>query len=130
MATMNAARIITPKLLSERINRALNLRGVDQHGRGTELARLTGTSPQAAAKWLSGQVMPNNDNLIRIAANYGIDLVWLMTGDGDMFLDELLQEVKDNWRQSNEQGRGFVVAASRQAKNSTNPPRIDNKTTT
>ena len=129
MATLSAARIITPKKISERLNRALAARNVDHHGRGTELARLTGVSPQAAAKWLSGQVMPNNDNLLRIAAQYGIDLIWLMTGDGDMFIDEDFQVVKFKWRDIDARGRDLLVTMSSQLANSPPPNTVVNNAT-
>lgn len=114
MATLSAARIITPKKISERLNRALDARGIEHHGRGTELARLTGTSPQAAAKWLSGHVMPNNDNLLRIASQYSIDLSWLLTGEGEMFIDQEFQQVKHRWRDMDARARALVVTMAQQ----------------
>lgn len=114
MATLSAARIVTPKKIAERINSALDARGIDRHGRGTELARLTGTSPQAAAKWLSGQVMPNNDNLLRIAVQYGIDITWLLTGDGAMFIDQDFQRIKYRWDKMDTKNRNILDAMSEQ----------------
>lgn len=121
-AAVSAAKIVTAKKTSERINRALNHRGVEHHGRGTELARLCGVSPQAALRWINGEVMPANDNLIRIAAHYNIDLCWLLTGDGEMFLDQELQEVQHNWRIIDARGRGLIRSMSKQLADSATPP--------
>jgi len=65
--------------------------------------------------------MPNNDNLLRIAAQYGIDLIWLMTGDGDMFIDEDFQVVKFKWRDIDARGRDLLVTMSSQLANSPPP---------
>lgn len=74
MTPITADRLFTKKRVAERLNQALGERGVERHGRGSALARITGVSPQAAARWLTGEVAPSISNLLRIAHAYGISI--------------------------------------------------------
>lgn len=114
MHPITAERLFTPEKISERLKAALDGRRVAVHGRGSELARITGTSPQAAARWLSGQVVPSIVNLLRIAHAFGISVEWLITGEGMMFVDREFLELADDWRHADESGKRIIKTLASQ----------------
>jgi len=116
MNPITADRLFTPKKVAERLNQALERRGVEKHGRGSALARITGTSPQAAAKWLSAQVMPSVANLLRIAYAYDISLCWLLTGEGMMLVDKDFLAVADDWSHADPDGQRLIKTVSSQVR--------------
>lgn len=114
MEPISSARLVTPAQLASRINIAMAGRGIEPHGRGSELARITGTSPQAASKWLTGQVMPSYSNILRIANRYKIEPGWLLTGEGDMYRDDDLIELHGYWRKLDQKGHTMIKTLARQ----------------
>jgi len=64
----------------ERLQRALELRGVKKHGSGAWLHRLTGVTPKAASKWLNGENVPRREKIIQIANETGVRSEWLEYG--------------------------------------------------
>lgn len=116
MPPITTERLFTKEKVSLRLNSALEKRNVDKHGRGSALARITGTSPQAAAKWLSGQVMPSIANLLRIANAYDISVEWLITGQGMMLIDKSFLALADDWNHADENGRKIIRSVSSQVR--------------
>lgn len=114
MSPISADRVFAKKKVAERINQALAARGVDKHGRGSELARITGTSPQAAAKWLNGQVAPSIANLLRIAHAFDISVEWLILGEGMMFIDREFLALAADWQHADDTGRRLIRSVSSQ----------------
>ncbi len=116
MPPITAERLFTKKKVSERLNQALGERRIEKHGRGSELARITGTSPQAAARWLSGQVVPSIANLLRIAYAYDISIEWLISGEGMMFKDKDFLELAADWQHADIVGRKLIKTVSSQVR--------------
>ncbi|AKG07036.1 hypothetical protein AAX06_01255 [Moraxella bovoculi] len=69
-------------MIHERIQQKLDDKGLRQ----ADIARATGKSTAAVAKWLSGQNVPKTDSLVKIAQLFGVTPHWLATGQGEMTL--------------------------------------------
>lgn len=67
-------------MIHERIQQKLDDKGLRQ----ADIARATGKSTAAVAKWLSGQNVPKTDSLVKIAQLFGVTPNWLATGQGEM----------------------------------------------
>lgn len=67
-------------MLHDRIQQKLDELGLKQ----ADIARATGKSTAAVAKWLSGQNVPKTGSLIEIAGLLGVSQHWLATGQGEM----------------------------------------------
>lgn len=89
-------------------------RGVESHGMGSELARLTGRTSQAAASWLKGTAMPRYDNLLRICYGYGININWVMDGTEPMYQSDGLDLVRKAWIHTDERGRNLLETVAKQ----------------
>lgn len=105
MTQITSDRIFAKKKVAERLNQALAARNVDKHGRGSELARITGTSPQAAAKWLTGKVAPSIANLLRISRAFDISVEWLISGEVMMLIDKDFFALSYDWQHADESGK-------------------------
>lgn len=51
-----------------------------------DFSRKTGIPYQSLLKYLSGERTPTEDNLKKIAIHLGVNLNWLLTGEGEMFI--------------------------------------------
>lgn len=63
-------------MLHERIKQKLDEKQLKQ----ADIARATGKSTAAVAKWMSGQNTPKTESLIKIAKLLGVSQEWLLTG--------------------------------------------------
>lgn len=70
---------------AERLHDACSAAGILPRGRTAQLARMTGVTAKAAAKWLAGETMPAHDKLETLAAMLGVRHEWLALGGGDMY---------------------------------------------
>lgn len=113
-APITGRRLITAKILADRLKTALAGRGVPQHGAGAELGRITGSAPQAAARWLTGKAMPNYANILRICYAYGIEPGWLLTGYGPMYVESGLQHIMQAWTAADAKGRNILESVASQ----------------
>ncbi|OPH36272.1 LexA family protein [Moraxella equi] len=81
-------------MIHDRIQQKLDEKNLKQ----ADIARATGKSTAAVAKWLSGQNVPKTDSLVKIAQLFGVTPNWLATGQGEMTakptIDELRQRIK------------------------------------
>lgn len=64
-------------MIHERIQQKLDEKGLKQ----VDIARATGKSTAAVAKWLSGQNVPKTESLVKIARLFGVTPNWLATGE-------------------------------------------------
>lgn len=67
-------------MIHDRIQQKLDEKNLKQ----ADIARATGKSTAAVAKWLSGQNVPKTDSLVKIAQLFGVTPNWLATGQGEM----------------------------------------------
>ncbi len=117
---MKPKRLTKAELLerfASRLNEALTLNGVPQHGRAAELARLTGMTHQGASKWVDGAGYPSLANMARIAIAYGISLNWLATGEGIMLeigVNEEERALIESFRLADERGKKRIRATVEQ----------------
>ena len=59
------------------------LQAILQHWPSADrLARATGVSPSAFRKWLRGEAEPNRERLIALGQAAGVNVGWLVSGDG------------------------------------------------
>ncbi|AKG19267.1 hypothetical protein AAX09_07645 [Moraxella bovoculi] len=79
-------------MIHERIQQKLDDKGLRQ----ADIARATGKSTAAVAKWLSGQNVPKTDSLVKIAQLFGVTPNWLATGQGSMTADTQPQADKSD----------------------------------
>lgn len=55
----------------------------------TEIANTLQVKPSAVSQYESGKIYPSNENLDKISKAYGVNLHWLLTGEGTMFTGKL-----------------------------------------
>lgn len=67
----------------KRLKEALAKAGIAEWGAGARLAKVTGTTPKAASKWLNGESMPGRSNMAAIAKDLGVSTQWLQFGGND-----------------------------------------------
>lgn len=68
---------------AERLRTACDrARIVEGAGRARELGRRLGVTPNGAAKWLSGESLPDMAHAVALAQELGCRFEWLMTGAG------------------------------------------------
>jgi len=66
---------------SRRLKFAAREAGYDSRGLGSFLAKITGTTPKAASKWLGGESIPRPDKLSVIARKLRVSQQWLQYGE-------------------------------------------------
>lgn len=79
-------------MIYERIQQKLDEKGLRQ----ADIARATGKSTAAVAKWLSGQNVPKTDSLVKIAQLFGVTPNWLATGQGEMVAPVRESQIDEN----------------------------------
>ncbi len=70
------------KQFALRLRKALAEKGIAEWGAGVRLAKITGTTPKAANKWLNGESMPSRANMQAIADELGQPIEYLEYGVG------------------------------------------------
>lgn len=65
---------------SQRLAQACRDAGLDEHGRGMELARALGVSSKAVSKWLNAESLPRQEKINELAKVLRVDVVWLQHG--------------------------------------------------
>jgi len=65
-------------------------------GRAVKFSKHTGIENSAVSRWLSGINTPTKSNLV-LLRNSGINDVWLLTGVGDMFINDAVKEPSQNY---------------------------------
>jgi transcriptional regulator with XRE-family HTH domain len=72
--------------VTHRIEQLLTAKGVSPRSIKPTLRRICDISYQAVSQWFSGETSSiKNEHLVKIAAYYNASLTWLVTGDGEMF---------------------------------------------
>jgi len=66
-----------------------------------KLAKAAGVSPSALRKWLRGEAEPSRERLIAFADATGVEIAWLVRGEGEQ---PLLEDVSSRRRDSVERG--------------------------
>lgn len=65
-----------------RLEQTLREAGVGDRQVRTKMSNICGITTQAIAQWFNGQTSsPSAENIAAIAAFYGADLMWVITGD-------------------------------------------------
>ena len=100
MDPITGDRLVDKKAIGARLSRVMDELGIEKHGRGSMLARLTGTSPQAAARWLLGDMAPSTVNLMRIAIRYRVRPEYLLLGQEPVFRDADLDELEGHYQRA------------------------------
>lgn len=65
---------------SDRLNEALEKKGLPVRGRATELANYFKITPKAAGKWINGEALPDTKRIIDLSKWLGVGVEWLLTG--------------------------------------------------
>ncbi|MDP0380317.1 helix-turn-helix domain-containing protein [Glaesserella parasuis] len=81
-----------------------------------EVSEITGISYSTLQNYLRGVREPNVEILIKLSIHLGINLNWLLTGQGEMFiggtpestLTQKEQTLLEDYRESNEQGKEAI----------------------
>ena len=91
------------------------------------VSEITGISYSTLQNYLRGVREPNVENLSRLSVHLNINLSWLLTGQGEMFiggsstnhLTQQEQALLEDYRESNEQGKEAIekTASALAAKN-------------
>ncbi|MDG6280432.1 helix-turn-helix transcriptional regulator [Glaesserella parasuis] len=85
-----------------------------------EVSEITGISYSTLQNYLRGVREPNVEILIKFSIHLGINLNWLLTGQGEMFiggtpestLTQKEQTLLEDYRESNEQGKAAIEEAA------------------
>ena len=64
--------------------------------KNAQVARLAGIGQYDLTKWKKGEYMPGAKKLLAICEVLGIDLKWLLTGEGEEVMDEDKISVQEN----------------------------------
>ena len=80
------------------------------------VSEITGISYSTLQNYLRGVREPNVENLSRLSVHLNINLSWLLTGQGEMFiggsstnhLTQQEQALLEDYRESNEQGKEAI----------------------
>ncbi|EBN8057043.1 XRE family transcriptional regulator [Salmonella enterica] len=72
--------------ISERLKFALQLKNINKI---KEFSELSGLPYRTAQSYLNGDREPNIAGLTKICTQVGINLNWLLTGDGDVFVSQV-----------------------------------------
>ena len=68
--------------------------------KNAQVARLAGIGQYDLTKWKKGEYMPGAKKLLAICEVLGIDLKWLLTGEGEEVMDEDKISVQENSMQN------------------------------
>ena len=72
--------------MDEQLKKLINLMGISQK----DFAESIGISPSAISEVIKGRVQSfNNETMLKIKETYNVNLHWLLTGKGEMFVDDL-----------------------------------------
>ncbi|WP_414430826.1 helix-turn-helix domain-containing protein [Alcanivorax sp. IL3] len=93
---------------ARRLKAAAKEAGHEARGLGTFLAKITGTTPKAASKWLGGESIPRPDKLLVIARKLGVSQQWLQYGEPDNFR---INEETATYQQGNVQYAGEEISS-------------------
>ncbi|GHS85545.1 hypothetical protein AGMMS49957_01810 [Synergistales bacterium] len=78
--------------IGERILQALNYSGKNQ----ADLARYLSTKPSTVTGWIKEGRIPSANSVIPICEFTGVGVNWLLTGEGDMFVDKKPEQLHGN----------------------------------
>jgi len=97
-------------MFSRHINELCDDWGMPQHGRQTHLGAKFGVNPNTARKWLLGIGLPELEKSIEIANEAGVNIRWLLQGEGlkkgdkvdadAEMLKSAIEELPDHMRQA------------------------------
>lgn len=81
-----------------------------------EFSEVSGVSYRSLQNYLSGEREPNVAGLLSLCTHMGVNINWLLTGEGEMFIGsgggEYLtpseQTLLEDYRESNEQGKEAI----------------------
>lgn len=72
-----------------RLKAALSYKGFSNKDFSAKLNEICGMPKRTAHNYLSGLRTPDAENLTSLCARMGINLNWLLTGEGPMFRDQV-----------------------------------------
>jgi transcriptional regulator with XRE-family HTH domain len=72
------------KAIGERIRKLRKIVGLTQ----IQFGKILKTPDSNIRKWEKGEALPNVEKLLLMQQNFGVNLNWLLTGKGKMFLEE------------------------------------------
>ncbi|MFD1806328.1 helix-turn-helix domain-containing protein [Pasteurella oralis] len=99
------------RLKEVQLSKGLNLK---------EFSEASGVSYRSLQNYLSGEREPNVTGLTNLCTRLGVNINWLLTGQGDMFVNDIVNEISgeeasllDDFRNMNDQGKTAVKATAR-----------------
>ena len=85
----------------------------------TEFSVCSGIPYRSLQNYLRGEREPNSEAYLRFA-QMGVNINWLLTGQGEMFINEVVDDLTqeeasliDDFRHMNEQGKAAVTTSAR-----------------
>lgn len=99
----------------ERLERLLMDSGVGKRQVRSSIAKVCGISPQAVQQWFSGSTgSPTPENLAAVCKRYRGNLMWVITGAGDMHSDSTLDHdesaLVELWRSLPPESKSNIMA--------------------
>lgn len=67
---------------SKRLALACKYAGLDEHGRGVEIAKHLDVTPKAVSKWLNAEALPRAGKMEQLSKYLKVSKVWLQLGEG------------------------------------------------
>lgn len=110
---ISTARILNPKLISQRLIGALEMRFIPHDRHVLALTYVTGAPSASAAAWLAGAVVPHVKNLMRISRYYRINLAWMLNGEGFPLVDEDFSLLHAAWAHADDRERAILRSIAR-----------------
>ncbi|HII3750028.1 TPA: helix-turn-helix domain-containing protein [Pasteurella multocida] len=99
------------RLKEVQLSKGLNLK---------EFSEASGVSYRSLQNYLSGEREPNVTGLTNLCTRLGVNINWLLTGQGNMFVNDIVNEISgeeasllDDFRNMNDQGKTAVKATAR-----------------
>lgn len=71
------------KDFAQRLALACREAGLDDHGRGTEIAKALKVTAKAVSKWLNAEALPRQPKMEALARFLKVDMIWLQHGKRD-----------------------------------------------
>lgn len=102
--------------ISKRLQQACQVKGLKLKG----FVEVTGLPYRTGQSYLSGAREPNAEGMQIICTQMGININWLLTGSGAMFIDDFTpsssnEEIAllENFRKSNEMAKKAIVQVAK-----------------
>lgn len=77
---------MVPVMPVQRLRQVMLDSGVKERQVRSTMAKICGITPQSVHQWFDGRTKaPSAEHLAQIAAAYGVNLMWVVTGKGDKY---------------------------------------------